>query len=200
MTLIYPLFLIFSYLLGAIPFGYIITLYFAGFDIRTRGSGNIGFTNVLRAVGKKEAFLTLSGDMIKGLIPVILARMMFNDNSLAAACGIAAIIGHDFPVFLRFKGGKGVATSFGALFGVIPLAGVIALAIWLVVFYMWKYSSLAAIISYSLLPLVVILINPHPANIAFSVIAAALLLLKHIVNIKRLLNGTENKIGSRKKG
>lgn len=200
MTLIYPLFLVFSYLLGAVPFGYIITLYFAGFDIRTKGSGNIGFTNVLRAVGKKEAFLTLAGDTIKGLIPVILARMIFNDNSLAAVCGIAAIIGHDFPVFLRFKGGKGVATSFGALFGIIPLAGAIALAIWFVIFYLWKYSSLAAIASYSLLPLVVILINPHPTNIAFALIVATLLLLKHIGNIKRLLKGTENKIGGRKKG
>ncbi len=200
MIIIYPLFLIFSYLLGAVPFGYIITLYFAGFDIRTKGSGNIGFTNVLRAVGKKEAFLTLAGDTIKGLIPVILARIIFNDNSLAAACGIAAIIGHDFPVFLRFKGGKGVATSFGALFGILPLAGAIALAIWLAVFYLWKYSSLAAITSYSLLPLVVILINPHHTNIAFAVIVTALLLLKHIENIKRLLKGTENKIGSKKKG
>lgn len=192
------LFIILSYLLGSIPFGLIITRYYAGFDIRTKGSGNIGFTNVLRVVGKKEAFLTLTGDTIKGFIPVILARIILNDNSLAAACGVAAIIGHDFPVFLRFKGGKGVATSFGALFGIIPLGGAIALIIWLVVFYLWKYSSLAAITSYSLLPLVVILINPHHTNIAFAVIVTALLLLKHIENIKRLLKGTENKIGSKK--
>jgi glycerol-3-phosphate acyltransferase PlsY len=192
------LFIILSYLLGSIPFGLIITRYYAGFDIRTKGSGNIGFTNVLRAVGKKEAFLTLAGDTIKGFIPVILARIILNDNSLAAACGIAAIIGHDFPAFLRFKGGKGVATSFGALFGIIPLGGAIALIIWLVVFYLWKYSSLAAITSYLLLPLVVILINPYHTNIAFAVIVTALLLLKHIENIKRLLKGTENKIGSKK--
>ncbi len=191
--------LILSYLLGSIPFGFVITRYYAGIDIRTEGSGNIGFTNVLRVVGKKAAILTLAGDTLKGFLPVVAAKLLFDDNSLSAAAGIIAVIGHDFPVFLRFKGGKGVATSFGALFGLIPLAGVFTLLIWLIVFYLWKYSSLAAITSYLILPLAIVFFDFTLTNIAFVLFITILLLVKHIQNIKRLLKGTENKIGSNKR-
>lgn len=191
--------LILSYLLGSIPFGFVLTRYYAGIDIRKHGSGNIGFTNVLRVVGKKAAFLTLAGDALKGFIPVVAAKLFFDDNNLAAAAGIAAVIGHDFPVFLRFKGGKGVATSFGALFGLMPLAGFITLLIWLTVFYLWKYSSLAAITAYLILPLTTFFVDFASANIPFALLLTILLLIKHIQNIKRLLKGTESKIGSNKR-
>lgn len=191
--------LILSYLLGSIPFGLVLTRYYAGIDIRTEGSGNIGFTNVLRVVGKKAAFLTLAGDALKGFLPVAAAKLLFDDNNLAAATGIVAVIGHDFPVFLRFKGGKGVATSFGTLFGLMPLAGIITLLIWLTVFYLWKYSSLAAITSYLTLPLTIVCFDFTSSNIAFAFIIIILLLIKHIQNIKRLLKGTESKIGSNKR-
>ncbi len=191
--------LILSYLLGSIPFGLVLTRYYAGIDIRTEGSGNIGFTNVLRVVGKKAAFLTLAGDALKGFLPVLAVKLLFDDNNLAAAAGIAAVIGHDFPIFLRFKGGKGVATSFGALFGLMPLAGIVTLLIWLAVFYLWKYSSLAAILAYLMLPLTILFVDFTSTNIAFALLITILLLIKHIQNIKRLLNGTEGKIGSNKR-
>ncbi len=191
--------LILSYLLGSIPFGLVLTRYYAGIDIRTKGSGNIGFTNVLRVVGKKAAFLTLAGDALKGFMPVVAAKLFFDDNNLAAAAGVIAVIGHDFPVFLRFKGGKGVATSFGALFGLIAFAGFFTLAIWLTVFYLWKYSSLAAIASYLMLPFIIVFVDFTSTNIAFALFITTLLLIKHIQNIKRLLNGTESKIGSSKR-
>ncbi|MFZ3064927.1 MAG: glycerol-3-phosphate 1-O-acyltransferase PlsY [Nitrospirota bacterium] len=191
--------LMLSYLLGSIPFGLVFTRYYAGIDIRTKGSGNIGFTNVLRVVGKKAAFLTLAGDALKGFLPVVAAKLFFDDNNLAAAAGITAVIGHDFPVFLRFKGGKGVATSFGALFGLMPYAGFFTLVIWLTVFYLWKYSSLAAITSYLMLPFIIVFVDFTSTNIAFALCITTLLLIKHIQNIKRLLNGTESKIGSNKR-
>ena len=199
MIYIKTVFLILSYLAGSIPFGFVLTRYYAGIDIRAKGSGNIGFTNVLRVVGKKTAFLTLAGDTLKGFLPVVAAKLFFNDNNLAAAAGIISIIGHDFPVFLRFKGGKGVATSFGALFGLMPFAGVFTLAIWLTVFYLWKYSSLAAITSYLILPLIIVFVDFTSTNIAFALLITILLLIKHVKNIKRLLNGTESKIGSNKR-
>lgn len=192
-------FLILSYLLGSIPFGFVLTRYYTGIDIRTKGSGNIGFTNVLRVVGKKAAFLTLAGDALKGFIPVVAAKLLFDDNNLAAAAGIIAVIGHDFPVFLQFKGGKGVATSFGALFGLVPFAGFFTLVIWLTVFYFWKYSSLAAIISYLMLLFIIVFVDFTSTNIVFTLCITTLLLIKHIQNIKRLLNGTESKIGSNKR-
>jgi glycerol-3-phosphate acyltransferase PlsY len=196
MIYIKALFLILSYLVGSIPFGLVLTRYYAGIDIRTKGSGNIGFTNVLRVVGKKAAFLTLAGDTLKGFIPVVAATFIFNDYIFAAAAGIISIIGHDYPVFLRFKGGKGVATSFGALFGLMPFAGFFTLVIWLAVFYLWKYSSLAAITSYLMLPFIIVFVDFSLTNIAFALFITTLLLIKHIQNIKRLLNGTESKIGS----
>ncbi len=199
MIYIKTVFLILSYLAGSIPFGFVLTRYYAGIDIRAKGSGNIGFTNVLRVVGKKAAFLTLAGDTLKGFLPVVAAKLFFNDNNLAAAAGIISIIGHDFPVFLRFKGGKGVATSFGALFGLMPFAGVFTLAIWLTVFYLWKYSSLAAITSYLILPLIIVFVDFTSTNIVFALLITILLLIKHVKNIKRLLNGTESKIGSNKR-
>lgn len=190
---------ILSYLVGSIPFGLLLTRYYAGIDIRKQGSGNIGFTNVLRVVGKKAAFLTLAGDAVKGFLPVAAAKLIFDDNNLAAAAGIIAVIGHDFPVFLRFKGGKGVATSFGALFGLMPLAGIITLLIWLTVFFLWKYSSLAAITSYMTLPFIMFFVDSTSTNIVFALFITTLLLIKHIQNIKRLLNGTEGKVGSNKR-
>ncbi len=194
------LLILLSYLIGAIPFGLVFTRIFSGIDVRSVGSGNIGATNVLRAAGKKAAILTLLADCVKGFLPVLLVGLQFHDDVTTALCGAAAILGHNFPVYLKFRGGKGVATSFGVVLAVAPWLGLFALLVWLASAALWRYSSLAALISFAGYALVSFLVFPQEAKSyrALSLFIAGMIYVRHRENIKRLLIGEEPKIGEKK--
>ncbi|MEW6410274.1 MAG: glycerol-3-phosphate 1-O-acyltransferase PlsY [Nitrospirota bacterium] len=187
---------IIAYLLGSIPFGLLISR-LKGVDIRAYGSGNIGATNVLRIVGKKEAVITLIADMLKGATAVIIARAAGVDNAWVASAGICSIIGHNYSVFLGFKGGKGVATSFGVLSAYLPIVAAISVAIWIITVILWRYSSLGAIVSFLCLPLLVTVFNYSLINLIFSLAISLMIIYRHRENIKRLIDGTEGKIGKK---
>lgn len=186
------LFLIGSYLLGSIPTGLLLAKAF-GVDIRTKGSGNIGATNVYRTIGKKVGILTLAGDCLKGLIPVLLAKNLGLPGIMVAAVALAAFLGHVYTVFLGFKGGKGVATALGVFLGVSPVSILIALGLFALVLYKWRYVSLASITAAALVPVVVALTNPRPELIAMSVVVASVVIYRHRENMARLRAGTESR-------
>jgi glycerol-3-phosphate acyltransferase PlsY len=188
------LLILFAYLMGSVPFGMLFTRG-RGINLREVGSGNIGATNVLRAAGKGAAALTLIGDALKGTAAVALGRAFGVGAVYEGLIGLAAIAGHDFPVFLRFKGGKGVATSLGVMLIYAPWAGILTVMAWLGTVFATRYSSLGAIASFSLLPLFVILLGYGPVKLAVAAAASALLLVKHSENIKRLISGTERRVG-----
>ena len=184
-----------GYLLGSIPFGLIITRAAGGPDVRTIGSGNIGATNVLRTGRKGLAAATLICDALKGTLAVlVIARYASYEASLLA--GFGAFIGHLFPVWLNFKGGKGVATYIGLLIGIYWPCAVIFCAIWLVVAVISRYSSLSALIASALTPLAFWLLA-QPQAAAWFVLMTVLLWITHRINIRRLLNGSEGKIGAK---
>ena len=190
----------FSYLLGAVPFGLLFTRLFSNIDVRTIGSGNIGATNVLRAAGKKAAILTLFADILKGFFPVLIVNLLFHDDAATALSGIAAILGHNFPVYLKFKGGKGVATSFGVVLAVAPVTGLICVLVWMITAAVGKYSSLSALIAFACYPLITFITsslhNSRPFAL-LSLFAFGMIYYRHRENIKRLLQGTEPKIGKK---
>ncbi len=182
-----------AYLLGSIPTGLLLARAFAGVDIRTTGSGNIGATNVYRTLGRKVGVLTLIGDCLKGLLPVVAANLLAFSDGYVALVGLAAFLGHIFPVFLRFKGGKGVATALGVFLGVSPLAILAALGIFVVTVWVWRYISLASISAAAAMPALVALLDRNPVMVAMSFVIAIIVISKHHANIKRLLDGTENR-------
>jgi glycerol-3-phosphate acyltransferase PlsY len=187
-----------AYLVGAIPFGLLFGRALGGVDVRSAGSGNIGATNVLRAAGKKAALFTLLADCLKGLIPVLLAAHIFSDAWITVLSGMAAILGHNFPVYLKFKGGKGVATSYGVVLAVAPWTGLICLLAWAGAAALWKYSSLSALVSFAVYPLITFAVHGDSKPQAFlSLYVFALIYYRHRENIKRLLSGTESKIGQK---
>jgi glycerol-3-phosphate acyltransferase PlsY len=186
---------LFGYLLGAIPFGLIITRAAGSGDIREIGSGNIGATNVLRTGRKDLAAATLACDMLKGTAAVLLAGH-FLGPSAALAAGLGAFIGHLFPVWLKFKGGKGVATYIGVLLGLCWPAALIFGAIWLAVAALFRYSSLAALVASALTPLA-LLVFQRPEAAALFFVLTILIWIMHRANIRRLLNGGEGKIGAK---
>jgi glycerol-3-phosphate acyltransferase PlsY len=186
--------LIFGYLLGSIPFGLIFTRMAGLGDVRKIGSGNIGATNVLRTGRKGLAAATLLGDALKGTVAVLIAAQWGPQFATIAALG--AFLGHLFPVWLRFKGGKGVATFIGVLIGLKPLAALIFAAIWLGVAFVSRYSSLSALIASAATPIVLWLLG-EPGMAGMTIILVALLWWKHSQNISRLLAGTEGKIGQK---
>ena len=182
-----------GYLLGSIPFGLLLTKAAGGPDVRTIGSGNIGATNVLRTGRKGLAALTLLLDALKGTAAVLIAAVCGGYEASLAA-GLAAFIGHLFPVWLKFKGGKGVATYIGVLLGVYWPAMLIFCAVWLTVAFATRYSSLAALTASALTPPALYLLGrPGPAALFFAL--SLLLWFMHRTNIRRLMNGTEGKIG-----
>lgn len=197
-TILHILSIILSYLLGAVPFGLLFAKAFSGVDVRTVGSRNIGATNVLRSSGKKAAIVTLLADMLKGFLPPIVVMLAFHEDYLSALSGAAAILGHNFPVYLGFKGGKGVATSFGVILAVSPLIGVISLLVWLAAAYIWRYSSLSALLAFALYPLFIFTMYPgsRPHGM-LALFIAGLIYARHRENIRRLLAGTEPKIGKK---
>lgn len=181
-----------AYLLGSIPTGLLLAKA-AGVDIRSSGSGNIGATNVYRTLGRSVGVMTLVGDCLKGLLPVLLAKYLQLPDVWVAAIGLAAFLGHVYTVFLGFKGGKGVATALGVFLGVAPLAVAGALVIFVAMVWKWRYVSLGSITAAAAIPLLVVLLYPSPATVAMSVAIAALVVWKHSENIKRLRAGTESK-------
>src|SRR3989442_3271327 len=191
--------LVIGYLLGAIPVGIFAGRALGGIDPRDAGSRNIGFTNVLRVAGKAAGIVTLIGDMGKGALAVLIARHLLgatgNDWELAA--GGAAILGHMFPVFLRFKGGKGVATALGVLLAVDWTVGGSLVVVWLMSAAVWRISSLAALFAFGSLPLCVWLFHPHAPLATFAIGTTLLIAYQHRENIIRLLAGTETRIGAR---
>ena len=182
-----------GYLLGSIPFGLLLTKAAGGPDVRTIGSGNIGATNVLRTGRKGLAALTLLLDALKGTAAVFIAAV-YGGYEASLAAGLAAFIGHLFPVWLKLKGGKGVATYIGLLLGVYWPAMLIFCAVWLTVAFATRYSSLAALTASALTPPALYLLDrPGPAALFFAL--SLLLWFMHRTNIRRLMNGTEGKIG-----
>ena len=182
-----------GYILGSIPFGMILAKLMGLGNLRDIGSGNIGATNVLRTGNKKAAVLTLLFDAGKGAAIVLLARSMASEDA-AQLAGLAAFLGHCFPVWLKFKGGKGVATYFGIVFALSPFVGLIAGAIWLAVAAISRYSSLAALMAAGWIPVILIFIG-NPQLFVLMTILAALIYIRHGQNIQRLRAGTETKIG-----
>lgn len=189
--------LVIGYVLGSIPFGIVLTRLSGGPDLRSIGSGNIGATNVLRTGNKKLAALTLLGDMLKGTAAVLVGVFLLGSREAGLVAGFGAFLGHLFPVWLKFKGGKGVATYLGILIGVKLSIALIFAAIWLSVAYLTRYSSLSALIASLLTPLLLwFWAGLYPAAIVMGVLTL-LLWFMHRENIKRLLSGSEGKIGGK---
>ena len=197
--------IIFAYICGSIPWGYIIGKV-NGIDIRTVGSKNIGATNVTRCVGKKAGKLCFALDFLKGLLPVLLAqylakRGLTGGEITTLIVVFATIIGHIFPLFLNFKGGKGVSTAAGAIMALAPYALITALAVWVVVFLVSRYVSLASITAAAVLPVVqwifVLTQGKNWLVATILTIIAALAIFRHRSNIQRLLDGTENRFGKK---
>lgn len=200
--LIYMIIIIISYLLGNISTSYIVAKRLAGVDIRTQGSGNAGSTNVLRTLGKKAGALTFVGDVLKGLIAVLMARLiaygMNMDQSICAYLAVVAVVlGHNYPVFLGFKGGKGVATSLGSMLGMNPFIALICLGFFIIIVAITKYVSLGSILGIALSP-IIMLINHNTKGVLVTLFLTISVAITHKENIKRLLSGTERKIGEKK--
>jgi acyl phosphate:glycerol-3-phosphate acyltransferase len=201
--------IILCYLIGSFPSGYLVGKS-QGIDIRQHGSGNIGATNVLRVMGKKWGYLVFFCDSLKGFIAVKvgvwLATSAGAETTFAGVvAGICCIIGHNYTVWLRFKGGRGIATSIGVLLAIVPIVIVlIVLVVWVAVFFVWKYVSFASICAALSLPVAVLALFPFVAHgnywvlLVFSLIVAALAVWRHRPNIDRLLHGTENRFGAKR--
>ena len=186
-----------GYLLGAIPFGIVVSKAMELPDPRTVGSKNVGFTNVLRVSGKKAGILTLIGDMGKGWVMGFAATQILQQEWMILIVALAPFLGHLFSPFLGFKGGKGVATALGSVLGVEPAIGFLLLLAWISAVALWRYSSGGALTAFGLFPLIASLARPTVEFVLFSVIVSGLIVLKHKGNIERLWNGTESKIGQR---
>ena len=184
-----------SYLLGAVPFGLLAAKAMGAGDIRKMGSGNIGATNVLRTAGKFGGFVTLLLDSLKGVIPVLIAKAWWGTETWTLGVALAAVLGHNFPVYLKFKGGKGVATSLGILVALWSYVGLITMGIWIGSVLIWRYSSLGALISFAFLPMVIFAGERSIQYLIFSLLVSAMIFYRHIENIKRLLAGKEKMIG-----
>jgi len=199
--------LICSYFIGSISFGFLIARYVKGVDIRKVGSGNPGATNVSRSIGKPYGIVVYVLDMLKGFLPVFAADRLFGGQGhglLPILCGIGVICGHTFPVFLGFKGGKAAATGSGVFLWLATIPLLIAIAVWLITVAISRYVSLGSILSVIAVAVCIIILGKDPFGqglylTLFSLFIAILLIVRHKSNIKRLLNGTESKIGASKR-
>lgn len=190
-----------AYLIGSLSFAVIVSKYYGMDDPRTYGSGNPGATNVLRSGKKKAAALTLLGDAVKGLVAVILARCLQDALNLSdatiALVAIAALVGHMWPIFFNFKGGKGVATALGVLLALSPATALLCSLIWLVMAFGFKVSSLAALVATVCAPIFAFFMMPHASWAWATVFIAVLVLYRHKSNIQNLIQGKESKIGDK---
>lgn len=184
-----------GYLVGGIPFGVVVSKAMGLPDPRTVGSKNVGFTNVLRVSGKKAGILTLIGDMGKGWIMGYAATLIYQAEWVVLLVAIAPFIGHLYSPFLKFTGGKGVATALGSVLGVSPLIGLVLLLAWIGAVVIWRYSSGGALTAFTLFPVIALLVRPTSEFIIFALVISGLIVLKHKGNIERLWKGTESKIG-----
>ncbi|HGM3505502.1 TPA: glycerol-3-phosphate 1-O-acyltransferase PlsY [Clostridioides difficile] len=191
-----------AYLLGNISTSYIVAKRIAGVDIRTQGSGNAGSTNVLRTLGKKAGAMTFLGDVLKGVIAVLIseltARLVGIDTLLAGYLAVICVVaGHNWPAVLGFRGGKGVATSLGAMLAVNPVITLMCLAVFILVVAITKYVSLGSVVGIGCSPIFMIIVK-NKAGLIVALFLTASVIYNHRANIKRLLNGTERKIGQKK--
>jgi glycerol-3-phosphate acyltransferase PlsY len=195
-----PLTTLIAYLLGSIPFGYLIVRWQRGIDIRATGSGSIGATNVMRKLGIVGFVATFILDAGKGLLAVLLAsKLTLGNPTWVATAACAAVLGHCFPVWLRFRGGKGVATGVGVFIAVAPGQVVLVLAIFAVMVAIWRYVSLGSIVATAAFPVLVHLMKHPPIQVVLGAAGAAVIIIaRHHANIARLLRGTENKLGQKK--
>lgn len=187
-----------GYLLGSLSSAVLVSRMLGLADPRTTGSRNPGATNVLRYGGKRAAILTLAGDVAKGVIAVVLARLATDDSPTLALTALATCVGHLYPVFFGFRGGKGVATALGVWLALVPWVGALLLGTWLLVALVFRYSSLAALVAALAAPLYVLWLEPRPAYLAVAAAMTALLIWRHRSNIRNLIAGTEGKIGTAK--
>ena len=189
--------IIVGYLIGAIPTGLIVVRLLSGEDIRRHGSGNIGTVNVLRVAGTGTAVVVLAVDILKGMVPVMLAVRMGLPSWTVVAGGLAAIAGHNWSVFLKFQGGKGIATSFGVLLALSWPAAAVAGAVWVVAVAITRYSSLGSLLAMVSVPLSLRWLRQPDAYVSFGIIAALFAVYRHRANIRRLVTGTELHITDR---
>jgi glycerol-3-phosphate acyltransferase PlsY len=184
--------LLFAYLLGSLSSAILLSKLMGFTDPRTDGSNNPGATNVLRIAGKKAAFFTLVGDCLKGLIPVLLAHWLVDDRFIVALTGFSAFLGHCFPLYFRFKGGKGVATAIAVCVGFQWIVGAIIIVIWLLFARVFKISSLAAIVAFISLPVLIYWQDATVATTGIFMLMSSILIWRHKGNIQRLLRGSES--------
>jgi glycerol-3-phosphate acyltransferase PlsY len=194
MTWLYSL-PVLAYLLGSISSAVIVSRVMGLADPRETGSKNPGATNILRYGGKTAAVLTLAGDILKGVIAVLVARALTADAVIITLCGFAAFLGHLFPVFFSFRGGKGVATALGVWFAIDPWVGLALLVTWVLMALLFRYSSLAALTASAAAPLYVAWLSPGTPYLATMIVMSAILIFRHRANIRNLIAGTETKIG-----
>jgi len=183
-----------SYLIGAIPTGVVLTRMVGGADIRKSGSGNIGATNVYRVAGRKLGIMTLVGDCLKGVLPVLVAVSMLQlSDQQVALVALTAFLGHCYPVYLGFKGGKGVATALGIFLVLSPLSVLCVLGIFVAVLYLWRFISLASISAAAAVPLIVLYFERSTPIFAATLVIAAIVIWRHRSNIQRLRAGNESR-------
>jgi glycerol-3-phosphate acyltransferase PlsY len=186
--------ILFGYLLGSVPFGLILTKLFSQVDPRKKGSGNIGATNIFRTAGRTLGILTLICDLLKGLLPIWIATQWNLSDYWIAAAGLSPFLGHLFPIFLGFKGGKGVATALGVYLMISPVAVGIELLLFVILIWRWRFVSLGSICCAMTMPILIAFFRSNSrAYFILSVIIGFLILFRHQSNITRLLQGTENK-------
>ena len=189
--------LVASYLIGAIPVGFLVARAAGGFDIRGKGSGNIGATNVLRTLGPVPAVLTLLGDVVKGYLAVRVAEVLGPEPAWGAAGALLAVVGNCWPVFLRFRGGKGMATALGAFLALVPKAVLPSAVLFIAIVTISRYVSLACIAAVLVLPVGAFVLGYPRASIGAAALAALIILWRHRENIRRLADGRENRLGGR---
>jgi glycerol-3-phosphate acyltransferase PlsY len=185
---------ILGYLAGSIPTGLLLTKAFSEVDPRKEGSRNIGATNILRTAGKTLGVLTLAGDCLKGLIPVLLAVWIMKSDIWVGLTALSAFAGHLFSVFLKFKGGKGVATALGVYLGIAPLAVLIDAGVFFGVVLTWRFVSLGSITAAAVMPILIAILTKSKSYVIASLIIAGLIWYRHQDNIRRLFGGSENRL------
>lgn len=201
--LIYLLVILISYFLGSISWAYIISKYVFSSDIRQYGSKNPGTTNMLRTFGKKAGVITLLGDLIKGSLAVVIsdllaARMGLEPDLAKYISALAVVCGHNWSIFMRFKGGKGVATSYGTMLVISPLMTLASISFYLIILVVTRYVSIASILGISLFPILMVLANDM-SGIWLGILLSISVIYKHRDNIRRLIDGSENKLGCKTK-
>lgn len=190
------LLIILCYLIGSVPFSFIFSRLLGGVDIRAIGTGNVGATNVLRTLGIKIALLSLVGDLLKGVLAAWLG-LFFGGVGLAALCAVAVVAGHCWPVFLGFRGGKGVATSAGVILLLMPLIGLIMAVTFVTVIAVSRFVSLGSVCAAVLFPILILVMKEPWQYLVMGLVMVAMVLFRHRTNIERLRQGTERKIGEK---